>query len=429
MQHQELYSFVYLISNIFGTYTIYKFMGIFFEQKETNKKIEFVSYIGYFSIVSTVYLYLNIPIANMLCNVLLFLGLTFNYKGSVKTRLLSTIIMYTILMSVESIFVFLSGLFKDVDYSSNSGYSSIVGLVTIKMVSYVVVLIMGNLKNVKRNIDIPITFWLSIFFIPIGSLYITYAIIELSYGKRNMQLLISIIILFTINILVFYLYDVLLKEYENRIERLLLKQQNEYYIKQFELMDQSWKGTRAQRHDLKNHLLALQGYLEKDNIKKAVDYIRQLVESTTFEKEIARSGNVDVDSILNYKINEAKNKGIEVILKLEIPMYLNIRSVDMVVILGNLLDNAIDATSKLQKDKRIKIELIYKKNVLFISERNTFNGYVATEGTNLLTTHKDKDNHGIGLNNIQKVLKAYDGEMEISYTGHEFCTDILVYDC
>lgn len=424
MQHQELYNFVYLVSNVFGTYTIYKFMGIFFDTKETNKKIELASYMGYFIIVSMAYLLLNIPILTLLCNVILFMGLTFNYKGSIKAKLLSTIIMYTILMSVESIAAFFLGILQN-----NANYNSIILLITIKMVSYIVVLIVGNLKNLKKNKDIPGTYWISIFLIPIGSLFITYAIFEMSYGKRNMQLLISIIILFTVNILVFYLYDVLLKEYENRIERLLLKQQNEYYIKQFELMDQSWKGTRAQRHDLKNHLLALQGYLEKDNIKKAIDYIRQLIESTTFEKEIARSGNVDVDSILNYKINEAKNKGIEVILKLEIPMYLNIRSVDMVVILGNLLDNAIDATSKLQKDKRIKIELIYKKNVLFISERNTFNGYVATEGTNLLTIHKDKDNHGIGLNNIQKVLKTYDGEMEISYTEHEFCTDILVYDC
>lgn len=429
MQHQELYTFVYLISNIFGTFTIYKFMGIFFDRKETNKKIELASYIGYFLIISGLYLYVNIPILTLFCNLVLFLALTLNYKSSVKTRLLSAIIMYTILMSIESIFVFSSGLFNDVDYSSNSGYSSIVGIVTIKIVSYVVVLVMRYLKNAKCNIEIPGTYWISIFLIPIGSLYITYAIIVMSYGKRNTQLLFSIIILFAINILVFYLYDTLLKEYENKIERLLLKQQNEYYIKQFELMNQSWKGIRSQRHDLKNHLLALQGYLEKNNTNKALEYIGQLVEANTFEKEVACSGNVDVDSILNYKINEAKNRGIDVMLTLEIPMSLNIRSVDMVVILGNLLDNAIDATDKLKKDKKIDLELIYKKNVLFIKIRNTFNGYVAKEGSKLITTHKDKGNHGIGLNNIKKVLKTYDGEMEISYTGNEFCTDILVYDC
>lgn len=428
MQHQELYTFVYLVSNIFGTYTIYKFMGIFFDRKETNRKIEFASYIGYFIAVSAVYLCLNIPMLTLICNLVLFFALTFNYKSSIKNRLLSAIIMYTILMTVESIFVFISGLFNDVDYSTRSGYSSIVGLVTIKMVSYVIVLITRNLKNVKRNIEIPGTYWISIFLIPIGSLYITYAIIVMSYGKRNTQLLISIIILFTINVLVFYLYDTLLKEYENKIERLLLKQQNEYYIKQFNLMDQSWKGTRVQRHDLKNHLLALQAYMEKNNFNKALEYIGQLVEANTFEKEIACSGNMDVDSILNYKINEAKSKGIDVILTLEIPMHLNIRSVDMVVILGNLLDNAIDAASKIQRDKRIKIELLYKKNVLFIKIRNTFNGYVTKEGAKITTTHKDKSNHGIGLNNIQKVLKTYDGEMEITYTDHEFCTDILIYD-
>lgn len=425
MQHSELYNFVYLVSNIFGTYTICKFMGTFFDRKETNKKIELTSYIGYFVIVSIVYLFVNIPIITLLCNVLLFFTLTFNYKGTIKTRLLAAMIMYTILMSVESIVAFFLGLIQN---DISKGYNSVILLVIIKLVSYIVVLIMGNLKNIKRNNDIPGTYWISIFLIPIGSLFITYAIFEMSYGKRNMELLISIIILFTVNILVFFLYDTLLKEYENRIERLLLKQQNEYYIKQFEIMDQVWKSTRVQRHDMKNHFLALQGYLEKENTDKALVYINQLVESTSFDKEIARSGNVDVDSILNYKINEAKNKGIDVALKLEIPMHMNIRSVDMVVILGNLLDNAIDATSKLRKDKRIRMELIYKKNVLFISERNTFNGYVAKEGTTLLTTHKDKDNHGIGLNNIHKVLKAYDGEMEISYTGHEFCTDILVYD-
>jgi len=105
----DIYDYVYLITSIFRTYTTYKFMDVFFDTSDTNKKIEFFSYMLYFVVISFLYLAINIPIVTLISNISLYFALTFNYKSSIKNRIISIMTIYMILMSIESIIVLLSG--------------------------------------------------------------------------------------------------------------------------------------------------------------------------------------------------------------------------------------------------------------------------------------------------------------------------------
>jgi len=99
----------------------------------------------------------------------------------------------------------------------------------------------------------------------------------------------------------------------------------------------------------------------------------------------------------------------------------------MSVILGNLLDNAINASSRLEKDKRLDLKIDYKRGRLFINLSNTYNGILNYKGDKLITSNKDKEAHGIGMKNINAVLDKYDGVMEIDHTENIFTTIILLY--
>ncbi|HAZ05360.1 MAG TPA: GHKL domain-containing protein, partial [Acetobacterium sp.] len=103
------YEMVYLLTNIFGTYIVYKFMHIFFETKEVNHKIEFLSYVGYYIFIALVYLTINIPVVTMIGNIVAYFGLSFNYKAGIKRRLLSVLMIYLIGMCIEVIVALLSG--------------------------------------------------------------------------------------------------------------------------------------------------------------------------------------------------------------------------------------------------------------------------------------------------------------------------------
>ncbi|MDD3174032.1 MAG: Spo0B domain-containing protein, partial [Herbinix sp.] len=299
-------------------------------------KYELLSYAAYFIVISFTYLIINIPIITVLSNIIAFFLLTFNYKVPMKRRLISTVYMYVILMSVEVIIVILSGYSNLSIFNIDSQYVSIAGLISIKLFSYIVVLFVHNYKNINKGIDVPNSYWLSLFIIPLGSLYIIFLFFE-NNNLSNYKIILSISILFTINIVAFYLYDVLNIVYEDKIEKALLKQQNDYYHKQFELMDTSYRNIKSIRHDIKNHLFVIESYVNKNDKEKALYYIQDIINASYNEKEIAGTGNFDIDSILNYKLQNAKANGIKATIEAKIPEQLNVKSFDIAIIMGNLL--------------------------------------------------------------------------------------------
>lgn len=416
----------YLTTSIFGTYIIYKFMSTFFNRSQTNKKIEIASYLAYFITMSLIYFIINNPIVNMVSNIMLFLLLTFNYKSSLKKRLFFTVFVYVILISIEGMVAFILVCFWELDLSDPRGNPLIIGMISVKIISYIFVLFIDNYKGMKKDINIPNLYWIAIFFIPLGSLYIIIILLQ-RYNLSTSTIITSMFILFTINIFVFHLYDALIRLFEQRVEKTMLKEQNKYYKKQLGIMNTSNENTRAFNHDLRNHLSIVSGYIQIDEKEKACKYIDKMTESVYTIKEFSDSGNIDIDSILNYKLHEASKRDIPISLEIKVPVTMKISSFDIVVILGNLLDNAIEATSRVKGNKKIDLIIIYEKEILFINIKNTFNGTVYYKKGKIKTTKKDIENHGIGLNNIKKILEGYDGIMDIDHDNNEFQVDIMMH--
>ncbi|MDD3752054.1 MAG: ATP-binding protein, partial [Tissierellia bacterium] len=95
------YTAVYLITNVFATYTLYRYMCIFFDRKDVDKRQEFMSYSLYFCIISLLYLSFNNPAVNIASNLIMFFMLTYNYQSTTKIRLIAVVSTYMILMIIE----------------------------------------------------------------------------------------------------------------------------------------------------------------------------------------------------------------------------------------------------------------------------------------------------------------------------------------
>lgn len=420
------FNLFYIITNIFDVYIMYKFMSAFFDRTDANRQLEIISYTLYFFSFTSVYLLLNIPIVTLLCNIIVMFLVSFNYKTSLKKRILAISLIYIILISIESIVALLFGFLDFSILSKNDEFSSTAGLIIVKILLYIVALFINNYKNIKTKTVIPYSYWFAIFFIPITSLFIILTIIEMA--ADNVYKIVSVIVsLLVVNFFVFYLYDNLSVQQEERFEKLSLLQQNNYYQKQFELMKTSLISTRSFKHDMKNHLAVLKLLVEKNEHHEAMKHIEQMTDVIITAKEYAQSGNVIIDSILNFKLQEAVHHGISVSLELNIPEQLSITSFDMSVILGNLLDNAINACSKLEKDKRLNLKIKYKRGRLLIKISNTYNGNLNYRGDKLITSNEDKENHGLGIKNIKFALEKYKGEMEIEHTKNVFTVILLMY--
>ncbi|WMJ86367.1 sensor histidine kinase [Anaerocolumna sp. MB42-C2] len=205
-----------------------------------------------------------------------------------------------------------------------------------------------------------------------------------------------------------------------------LKQQNHYYEQQFELMKTALLNTKSLRHDMMNHISIL--YSLSDNKDKLKEYLSELMDARALNAEYACSGNLIVDSILNFKLQEAERKGIRMDLELNIPEHLDITSFDMTVILGNLLDNAISACDKLDKDERnIGVIIRYDKSRLLIEIKNPYADRIIYQRDQIQTTKEDKENHGIGLFNVRNTVEKYHGLLSFEHTENIFSVMALLF--
>jgi len=424
----DSYDIIYLLSNTFGTYTIFKFMTFFFETDTANKKIEFISYVFYYLTIAIIYIIFNDPTINLISNLILFFLLTLNYPSSLKSRLVAIVYIYAILLSVEVLVVFGLRFINLNQLSDNADIELITSLICTKIFSYMVMLALSNFKMITNDIYIPPIHWIAIVLIPIGTMFSTFMLITIETQYKIQLILISISILFIINVFVFYLYDALIKSYHERIEKELLHQQNNAYKKQLDIINQSNENIRILRHDIKNHISVLQILIERNDNKGALEYLHRIFYYIRESDNHIKSGNMMVDSILNYKIDEAQKRGIKVDLELSVPKELNIEPFDLNIVLGNLLDNAIEAVSKLERNKIIKVSIKLDRNVLYINILNPFDGELIYENSNLKTTNQDKENHGFGLKSVKKAISKYNGTITVHHTEYVFYVDVLLYN-
>ncbi|MEL7656362.1 MAG: GHKL domain-containing protein, partial [Bacillota bacterium] len=300
------------------------------------------------------------------------------------------------------------------------------GLILCRIPPYFLVLILDNLKNIKRGESVPNSNWLAIVLIPATSLYLILLLFkarELSVG----EVLAGVILILLVNFSTFYLYDTIIAALSDKMHSLLVLEQNKYYDRQLELMQASLQTTKAVKHDLKNHMFSIRMLIENDNKEETLKYLSNIMIDIGARTDYATSGNTIIDSIINFKFQEAEQKGIATSVELRIPEKLDIPSFDMTIILGNLLDNAIKAAVEVKEDRYINMKIKFDKGRLLIQADNPYSGVIHEKDGKILTSNQDKENHGIGLETVKKVIQKYDGIMNIDHSENVFSISLLMY--
>lgn len=421
MSNLIFYNSIYLLCNAMSIYSKYKAMYIFFDKRKIDKKFEIFLFIGYWLINSVLYLIFDNPLLNLITNIILLFLLTFIYISFIVKKLIAVVMVYAVSFFIESFFyLFLPHIIK-------SDSAIIIGIIISRLVFYFVVLSFNNFKNIKSNHKISLIHMMMIIFISACSIYISVFLI-LDNGAQNnyIHIILCISALFIINIFIFYIYDVLNKKHEEELEMYLLQQQNKYFYEQLNLMNQSQDNIKCLKHDINEHFIVLKTMA--DSGQPVNNYINEFLESVDLSGGYAKSGNIIVDSILNYKLQKAQNKKAKIDVDLKIPNELKINPFDMGVILGNLMDNAVEAISKKDDDRKIKISMWLEKNIIYINIFNTFDGGAVIENNQYQTTNEDKINHGFGIMSIKKTLEKYNGQLILSNSDSLFSAKLFLYN-
>ncbi len=217
-----------------------------------------------------------------------------------------------------------------------------------------------------------------------------------------------------------------MKFLSRKIDKQLASYQQELIETHYQEVDNMYQQMRGWRHDYRNHIQTMKAYAASGDWNAIRQYLDLLDEDLTTVDTVIKTGNPMTDAILNSKISLAKSKNIPVVADAHIPLKLRSSELDLCCIIGNLFDNAIEASLKLpEKERMIRVYMDMKNTQLYISFTNfTAQGKLKKQG-NLFRSTKG-EGHGFGLVRIDAIVERLDGYISRNSEEGAFTTEILL---
>ena len=248
---------------------------------------------------------------------------------------------------------------------------------------------------------------LSVIGIAVG---VAIAMISPEYSTTNYYALLTAVSGFAVAYVLGFYYMVSLLEKESQMQKLrLLHEQTQNQMDLYQSMKKHYEQQRRFSHDYKNQLNCIQGMLENGQTKEAAVYIAGLTGNFRQNEMCVNTSHAVVNVMLNQKYQEACDKGIAMTMVSGDLSGLTISEEDIVTLLGNLLDNAIEACEKLAENKVIQFKMVLEEEQLVLSIRNPVKDAVQIKNNRIVTSKRDKSQHGIGLLNVDSVIRKNNG--------------------
>lgn len=246
----------------------------------------------------------------------------------------------------------------------------------------------------------------------------------------NVHLTVIAVILLSINVLIFYLYMKLAADLQLGHITSIYEHQLELCEHHQEERELSILQMRDMKHNMKNNLVSILALAEKKECDKIVNFVNEIMEEGGMKiSSITNSGNVVIDSLIGYWYVVAKKVGIDFSVNIHIPMKMPFKGADLCLILGNLLENAVEAARKGEEEKYIKVHMKYDKNNLLLFVMNNYKTQlIKTKDKRLKSTKTDSGNHGVGLPSVYRAAAKYHGTViiEDSIPGR-FLIRVILY--
>ena len=214
--------------------------------------------------------------------------------------------------------------------------------------------------------------------------------------------------------------------FSKNIDKKIASYQHELIETHYREVDNMYRQIRGWRHDYRNHIQTMKAYAASEDWNAIKRYLDLLDDDLTTVDTVIKTGNPMTDAILNSKITLAKSKNIQVVADAHIPLKLKSSEIDLCCIIGNLFDNAIEASVQLPEDQRlIRVYMDMKNTQLYISFTNFTAGRKLQKVGKLFRSTKGGD-HGLGLVRIDSIVERLEGYISRNSEDGAFTTEILL---
>lgn len=420
MEQSAVSLIVSLVGNFIRFIILFQFLSVFF-YKGTKKTIfiRCLAFFAYFIINSLGSFFFSwTPPVLLITSISGMFLMTLTYQGSWKMRIIAFVL-------VSGINVVLEDLAYRILITLKTEYVTALILVITDLLLLMCMLIASKIMDFKRGEQILFSEWLAIVLIPATSILFSACVLD--QCKSESTAFLGGICMLILNIIVFYLLSHLNSLRNRQLDLLLIEQENKAYENQVRELTAADQSIRAIRHDIKNHLLVL-GEMVRNNdfsgVEKYIGYIGKCVEES---EPLVKTGNIAIDSLLNSKLNVVKTQlHIEPEIDIVISETLRLEKYDVCIILGNLLDNAIEALEKCDEGA-LKIVMHEYRGTLSVHISNSYDGVLSKDLEGFITTKTNSPNHGIGLKNVKGAIEKYHGELKFTNTNNIFTVNVFLY--
>lgn len=379
---------LYIASNSIRVYAISVFINIFLGKSRLSLLLNRLTYVFYFLISTIGWLYGQSTTLNLILNTLLILLITLQYYSSWSKKIFSVISSCAVGMFIDWMGF---AVFGNTEIIESGFIQAIIFLILCSLFRY-------YYKNQEDYSFKSRYSWLLIL-IAVGTALIGVLTVN---EDSSYDYLIALILLF-INFLNFYIYNLEQESFKAQHKLKLIETSNYAYQNQIKIMNESQQKIRFLRHDFYRHINKLKNLSEENDVQSIKQYLNEMEDAVVVKKEYSKTGNDDVDSLLNYELSLAAEFGAEIIYDVNLPEKLNISSFDITIILGNLMDNAIEALRNSEK-KLLKVNIQFNKGIIRIDIENSYDPKYKKK--------HDGREHGIGLLSVENTLQKYHGKLD-----------------
>lgn len=267
------------------------------------------------------------------------------------------------------------------------------------------------LMLVKREREAEVSSTIMTLFLSLGTIVALATLMKLAtvidMEIANTSILIITFVLVVINIILYVFIHKIQNLQKSKYELMLINERIELEKKQSDDATIVWNNIRKVRHDLKNHFSVISAYLERGDTEVCREYINELQQTVESMGSLIRSGSSVIDYLINSKLSNLV--GVQILISGCVSQFDDVHDSDMVCILGNILDNAVEALQNVSGTKII--ELCFSKvnkNRLIIC-KNSVSSSVLKNNSGFISTKKDSNKHGLGHQIIESMVKKYSG--------------------
>ena len=311
------------------------------------------------------------------------------------------------------------------------GSGAVLAYLLVKVILFFFILVIRKQFG-KKSIEMMLdTEWLRLLCFPVFTIAVIYAMLSVFEHVQTVEQanLLAVIAfgMVGMNIVVFYLINDIvereMKLHENKVFQIQAQNQLEMY----KSISENFDNQKRKTHEYKNQISCIESLLVKKQYSKLEEYVKKIYGSMNNEPDAINTNNVIVNAILNIKYHEAEEKGIVFVFRVNDLSELKMKDEDVVTILSNLLNNAIEACELCENNKVIKFKFIQEDDMIIIAVKNTFNYDVIYENGEIKSTKTSSvDEHGVGIKNIIKTIEKYAGSYVIEDKNKEFFFSMII---